>query len=217
MVLKLGSILALVLLLCAPLRVGAALMMDQEVLPGSPIGAYTDTKSSVQHAQTFTVGVGGQLTRLDLYVYRDSLTTDELEFDLRPVLAGTPSENDGTALASFNIGAASVGTVAGGFITLNLGLYGINISPGEMYSIVLQSEGGYTWVGPNEFFTPTYMPGDPFHRRTDIEPLTWTMSSADGFDQAFTTYVTTAAPEPSALTLLALAGAALALVRRRRA
>ena len=85
------SAVCLVLLLAAD---GFAIV-DQQFAPGSRnIIASVGTGNTSDKAQTFTVGITGKLTGLDVWVDRRPAVVQPLVMDIRRTQAGVPSEAD---------------------------------------------------------------------------------------------------------------------------
>jgi hypothetical protein len=91
----------------------AAPGLDQSFEPTSP-NVFAGIDPSADKAQTFTVGITGQLTRVDVYIRRlDAGTSDSLVFDIRETVSGVPIEDDGTTLASATLAPSSVPLTTG--------------------------------------------------------------------------------------------------------
>lgn len=175
-------------------------------------------------AQTFTVGLAGALTHVDVYAARTGDTTAPLILEIRTTTAGAPDRLASAVLATANVPASAVPVAGPDFNGTNdytvasfvgVDLTGLFVTPGQVLAIGIRSgafPGGY--VLPYTSQTPSgYAGGTRFLRgnSTDV----YTQSSAG--DHFFRTYVDAAvsAPEPASLGLLGVA-ALPALARRRR-
>jgi hypothetical protein len=165
---------------------GAAPILDQthdiNLNGGSSIYMNRDT------AQTFTVGIAGLLTRVEVSIRRTNETAADLILDIRSTEAGFPVEDDNLAFATVAIPAANVGLSAS-FITVDIP-GGLPVVVGELLSLTLQSSArtpgqGYVWeatVSGNP-----YPDGGRFYR-SPFGPKFW---DEIGGDRAFRTFVNT--------------------------
>ena len=208
-------VLSTVLLIFITTGASRADQVDQEFF-GTVQGASVSVSSDFDRAQTFTVGITGFLTRIELPLGKSLDTPDasELQIDIRPSdQFGVPLEDDSSVLATAVVLGSEVDTVAG----VNI-LYEIVFDPGapavsqgDILAIVLTSDvsrvvpvESFRWVGDA---AGGYAGGDHFNRSAS-----W--NSQGDFDAAFRTYV----PEPSgAATAGAALAALVALAGRRRA
>ena len=192
----------------------AVLVLDQVFDPGPTPTVGSGVSLDIPKAQTFTVGLAGTLARVDVDILRQaSVGNGPLLFDVRATGGGTPIENNATTLASFTIPAATVPTTFG-FFSVDVSGFGIAVTPGEIFAIVLRgtrTDTDYEWVGG---FPNPYPAGAAYFRNASAGFPTWTLA---GNDQGFKTFVT-AAPEPSTVVLFGAGLAALAggAWRRRR-
>lgn len=179
---------------------------------GSSSSAAID--STMERAQTFTVGVAGVLDSIELQVVReDASTSSDLLFEIRETSADVPIESNEITLTSLTIPASEVPLAlgAGEFFSVDVISSGIAVNPGEVLAVVLSAPDAttalnrYQWFnGPNP---DDYPEGDPYSRSTG----TWTLESSDGGIQTLIVI-----PEPSSsLSLVAGIGILLALARRR--
>jgi hypothetical protein len=116
-------------------------------------------------AQTFTVGITGVLTRIDVELRRDAGVHDVL-LDVRPTTGGIPVESDAAALVSVVIPSASIPTDFA-FMSADVSSASIQVSVGDVLAIVLRApaDGGplsYTWRGTGQNFE--YPAGTNFFR-----------------------------------------------------
>lgn len=218
--LRSGVVVATIVLI-APVVQGQTL--DQQIT--APGGFWHNVNAGYDWAQTFTSGLGGQLTRVEVQVAKEATTTRlPLIVEIRrTTAAGSPVEENGNVLGRVSLDPSRFRTLSDylqnqGSIWVAADLAGSNIqvSPGDVLGIVLRSEEpndpfdrGYVWKsypqGQDE-----YPGGDAFKR----EPGQTFLRMTGGFatDSSLRTYVLV--PEPGTAMLLLAAGGVL-LARRR--
>lgn len=191
-------------------------ILDQEydaVADGSNGGL--NIQSDQQVAQTFTVGIGGRLVRVDVQARTSTADppSGDLLFDIRPTVGGVPVEDDTLALANVAIPATDVPPFVpftGDFVSVDLSAFSISVTPGDVLAIVLRhfDTGSYVWLAQSEGLGVLYDDGAGFARR--FSP-TWGRLQPDT-DFGFRTFV----PEPTTLALMAVGLAGVAVSRRRK-
>lgn len=199
----LGLVVLAALLLPSPCRADP-ISIDQSYIPGPPPNAFI-IEATQTVAQTFTVGLSGMLTALDLELgcCRSGPPSDDLLVEVRSTLSdGFPSNQ---VLASTVLHPADIPVDSFAFVRAALGPHGFPVSPGELLSIVLRSsapalEGG--GIQPYAWFTTdgsgTYDRGTTFVDRGSG-------FQATGVDMGFKTFVSVSeVPEPPGLPLLAV-------------
>ena len=167
--------------------------------------------TNLDQAQTFRVGITGQLTQVELYLRREAMTTSPLLFDVRQLTGSLPSEanNDVNILATATVSAASVSQVDD-WQVFDISNAQLNVTAGDSLALTLRSDdaAGYSWLATD---SNDYEFGESFLR---LPIANW---SAQPFtrpiDQSFRT--TVAVPEPAIVSPLIL-GCFLAVRRRRR-
>jgi len=154
--------------------------LDQAMEPDPP----RDSGSGPDRAQTFTVGITGRLTRLDLQLYEESTPVAPLYIQIRPTTGGAPVEESTSALAGFAIIPGEIGTLPGEWATFDLTTFDIQVQKGDVLAIVLQSDDErWNWQGEG---ADGYDDGNTFVR---VAPTFPTFTEFD-LDQGFRTYVT---------------------------
>lgn len=198
-----------------PGSVRAAPVLDQsfDASGGSFLSGIT---SSQELAQTFTVGLTGLLTSVDVQI-RNFGASLPLLLDIRSTSGGAPVEPNAPVLASASLPPASIpGTV--GFVSF--GFTPFAVTAGDVLAIALRASPGqggfaYGWQGDA---AGGYGPGQRYLRTPGT--VTWFGGgSLSDQDFGFKTFVDTAAvavPEPTSLALFATGLLALALMLRRR-
>jgi hypothetical protein len=179
-------------------------LLDQSYT--GPFVGGTVVNSSVDKAQTFTVGITGELSRVSLSIFQNGLETEPLLFDLRTTAGGFPIQsNSGPGvLAEITLPAAGILPVPS-FVDINLTAFDIPVSDGEVLALVLRSNAdsiapghGYEW---STGFTNLYPRGESFFRTPGNG---WSVNSIAA-SQGFETFVDVV-PEPSGLMLLIIGG-----------
>ena len=179
-----------------------------------------------EQAQTFTVGITGFLTQVDLAVANRFLGSADLLFDVRPTtLAGVPLENNGSALVNLTVSPADLPT----FTTFPISFYsfvvaGIPVTDGDVLALVLRASApppGVFLVAGQSVAVDPYSRGRAYGRTETIAGFgPWrqydgpVMGQMRFVDFAFRTYVDTD-PIPEPATLVLVGTGVLALVRRR--
>ena len=216
---------ALTLLLCGVHHAAAVPVLDQSFEPQEPL-FFLGTSREGNSAQTFTVGITGILSRVDVLVEKNG-PFPELRLDVRPTVDGLPIEDDNAALAAVTIPLASIPSPHA-FLRFDVSSFGIRVSQGELLAIVLTGNARWYGVAPG-FGTPNlgdvrpqldddpYPRGGAYFRRSPDIP---TFSLPGGrliADVGFRTFVDVV-PEPPAFLLFGIGvfGLAFARVARHR-
>lgn len=164
-------------------------IMDQEYDPGTDNSvAAIGSNNVVDWSQTFTVGISGTLTSVELAMIRNASVTftKPLLFDIRTTSGGTPTEPDTgfNILASKSIAPPDVPTTYGFFSISGLG---VCVTAGDILAITLRSDDphAYHWAGTGQ--TLGYTGGSAFVRA----PVVWEIQPPDGIihDLGFRTFV----------------------------
>jgi hypothetical protein len=200
----------------------AELILDQQMDPTGKItlsaGFGAATPNTFKLAQTFQVGVSGQLAEVDLLLQRfSSPLVGEVFVELRATTpAGVPVP-DPAFLAQVQLPAAAIPNAPnpGTFINVDLRPFNLQVLAGEQLALVVYANAlgsSYFWLGSSE---ELYAPGRLF---TEQPPgLPW-VGSLPNFDGGFRTYVETGTsaviPEPASAALLGVGLLVLAAHRR---
>jgi len=133
------------------------------------------------NAQTFTIGINGMLTMIDLYINKLATTDSDLLFDIRLTNNGRPVESDdgNDLLVSMVIPKDDVPFKTDSYlfhnpVSIDLSPYGIFVADGEILAITLRTEklgpAQYKWNLIRTGFTR----GGAFIRGSNVGP-TWIM------------------------------------------
>jgi hypothetical protein len=210
--LRFSTICALALLPLSMQQARALPIVDQQA-DATGGGSSIAVISTQSLAQSFEVGVAGQLSQVDLMVSRSASTAGSFMLSIVPVSAGTPDTTNPLFTQAYSTSVlSSVGPFAYTFQAFDLGENAFSISAGEQLAIVLTSQDDFiNW----EATAPTaYLRGEAFILSPFFGP-SWIgmFSNTGGADLGFRTLVTV--PEPSAYALLSVGLLALWLRRRR--
>ena len=186
----------------------------------------------ISFAQSFTVGITGQLTSMSVPLFVDPDAQQEIDYYLLPVNNyGHPVQDNAQALASGTVNLVGVNAqlTSGmdGWSTISL-TTPINVTSGEKLALELTSNGGNP-PDYNAWFLSSG--GNPYNRGTaffrdstesDVPQYSYWSPTIDGDattqpDFGFADFVIpAAAPEPRVTAVAAAAIALLALWRSRR-
>ena len=213
-------------------------MIDQQQLDDAGTGLVVSDfppagefgANGLDGAQTFTVGATGYLVRVDVPLWLLTIAGGtpgaRLDYDLRPVVAGAPVDDDGQALATGSIDIESLSTMApvgtGQWTTLHFSP-GIAVTPGEQLALALiadrEMRSDVELVWDYSATDDPYAGGSLFVRganATNVPVIvSWAAPATNPLrDRGFITYVDPA-PEPGAAAAEPVAAATLCLLARR--
>jgi hypothetical protein len=167
-------------------RVQATPILDQQNAPSGNFPALAVANDRTQ-IQTFTVGVTGVLTRIDVQVSRETQTVEDLVLSLWSTdVTGLPK--DLLATVSVPPSAIDLRSPTEPFVTFDLSAEAIAVSAGELLAILLNSnaqnnppffEERYLWEIGGQYDRGTaytrldtsfFEQSEDFHFRTYVEP-----------------------------------------------
>ena len=229
-----SKLIAALLVLCLALPSSGQVLDQSNPAPmrGSPTNPPRPALSlhanvDYDTAQTFTAGLTGQLSRLDVQALRRSDTRLPLMVEVRrATAAGAPGESAADLLAQVAVPAAQVPIWPDDpppepdWVTVDLAAFNLHVNNGDVLAIVLGSdeptdlyERGYYW---QSWWAGTdgYARGDAYYRHIAGDNAFYRWVGPNVTDSGFRTFV--AVPEPGRLvTGLLAAGTALLRPRRR--
>jgi PEP-CTERM motif len=192
------------------------IVVDQSFLPAR-LNLLAWVRDDVVAAQTFTVGVSGNLTRVELVLTND-FGFGTAMLDLRPTLGGVPVEDGALALAHAPLSATTTDPkTPTALVAADLSAFIIPVVRGDVLALVLQGPNANWWGQTNA----TYGRGELYTRSPSLGMATFTKPVGNSpselpYDLAFRTWVDPAPiPEPGTLLLVG-AGVACLAVRMRR-
>ena len=188
------TVLAVVLALGVASESLATPVLDQS--SSSAVISSTNATNTNPRGQTFTVGLTGILTQIDLEVNGDNST---IVLDVMSVSGGLPT---GIVLAS-----ATNPTDAGGTKTFDLSAASLNVTVGEVLAFIISGPGLYGYQSTAD----TYAGGTRVS--SNNSGASWILNSTT--DSNFSTFVEVV-PEPSTGLLLGIALLGVAASGRRR-
>lgn len=149
-------------------------------------------------AQSFTVGVEGTLSKIQLYVIPRGATNADVTLHLYNVVADLPA----TELASVHAASGMNGDFAPfRWVTFDLSALGLHVSPGQMFAAGLTTTRGNPWWRSDWFDAPGPLySGGSILQRGDFTLGAW--QELSGHDQVFRSYVLV--PEPSSVACVAV-------------
>lgn len=167
-------------------------MLDQEFDPGGTTSLSSGVSGSINKAQTFTVGLTGTLTRVEVLINNDGVDLaqqPDLLFDIRPAPGGVPSDDDGSALFQVSIPRDELESMATpAFYAVELGALGFAVTAGDSLALVFRGADGNNIAvlfGEN---TNPYPDGEHFFRNPGAGITSWRATDVR-HDIGFRTFV----------------------------
>jgi hypothetical protein len=145
--------------------------------------AIADSASSAQEiAQTFTVGVNGTLSRIEVLLARFSFTADNAILTVYSSAGGVPDASLGSAMVS----AGAVSTTAPTFVSFDLSALAVAVSVEDVLAFSIHSAGSPFLLPFSD--SSTYAGGSPWRRTLSVPPGPW-QAIAPPRDYGFRVYV----------------------------
>jgi hypothetical protein len=200
----------------------AGAVLDQSFVRSTFSADYT-IYSQASISQTFTVGLGGLLSQVDLQIYKTTGATGDLTFEILATSGGVPVPDSTSPLFQTVITLSSLPTIDDPNLnvpltSVDVSSAGISVTPGEVLGLALRSpkgSGSPPWTpwrsGPDQ-----YSPGAEYIEQNGATTWSPLLFIGQGQDGGFQTWVSSV-PEPSSIALLlpGLLGLAICLFRRR--
>lgn len=158
----------------------AAPTLDASNNAGASSAALTLAPSNFR-AQSFTVGVDGLLTTVDVQVGKFAGAATDVRFELRPIVSGFPTREEEGILFQTMIPISSIPVINSladppPFVSVDVSSAGLHAKPGEQYAISLRRSGS----SPNAAWRSkpnSYSGGTGFFRSLLTSP--WSTTSED--------------------------------------
>lgn len=158
-------------------------VLDQSYVPSS-LSWSNGVQLKSEQAQTFTVGISGTLSGIDVQIGQGLGFYGDLLIDIRPTLNGIPVESDAITLASAVLPFANAPYPLNDFVHFDLSAFQVPVAAGQVLAIVLRAPAGsYSWTGSME---NAYPGGQVFTRNPDYGFPVWTSTAGVA---GFKTYV----------------------------
>lgn len=181
---------------------------------GGVIGELGWANLKIDRGQTFTVGQTGQLTGIEVDIFKTGFPVQPLTLDVRPLDGSAPELTSTNSLGSISLLPNEVST---GWVMFDLTAANINVTAGQQLAFVLESAqdfdanaNQYSFSFSGDGNDQDFYLGGSLWEQDNGGPWAHTFDN-DSYDMRFHTFVT---PEPATLTLLILGG--FAMIRRRR-
>jgi hypothetical protein len=170
---------------------GADVVLDQAHVV--PAGATADLAiiTGQSLAGTFTVGLDGVLAQVDLQVYKNTGTTEDLVFTIRPTVDGVPDPDDSLVLLELVVSLDDIPTIDDPLqevplTSIDVSAAGIVVASGDVLALSLSRMGAgrppwATWRHNSD----VYDGGSSFQRASSTQD--W--SPIPGFYAGFQTWV----------------------------
>jgi hypothetical protein len=159
-------------------------VLDQQNDVGMSATADPATPFSQEVGQTFTVGVAGILTRIELQINLMFGSGGSAILTVYNTAGGVPSTSLGTASLSTSL--IPSGTFA--YQSFDLSTFEIPVSVGEVLAYGVKSSGDAGYALRSTFTTSTYAGGESVWRSLGPPPGAW-ISFSPTHDNGFRTYV----------------------------
>ena len=211
---------------CAALVAAPILDQNQPATTTSNI-SIRDTNGSFNDyliiGQTFTNGLSGQLTRVDIVAYRSASTTAPLDLEIHPLGLGGIPDDTAAPLAAASLPAASFATTpsTSNWVSFDLTASNLFVTAADQLAIVVSTTAinGSTPYGWLLRSPDSYAGGSTFLSRGAVGDGAWNPLT---FGLSFRTFVDPEAvaevPEPTSFALFAVGSVCLVvpLWRRRK-
>ncbi len=145
---KIATSIYVLIMLFWSIESSAISQLDQSSESGIQLG----TLGQPDNAQTFTVGMKGILTEIQVQVQRNTAITNDLFLDVRGTSTGIPLEDDASVLAttSYSANSLSIGTPT--WLSFDVRSQNIDVDNGDLLAIVLRAptavdSANYFWMG----------------------------------------------------------------------
>jgi hypothetical protein len=158
----------------------AAEVLDQKNVFESSIA---DSPSDAQEfAQTFTVGVGGVLSRIEVFLTKTNPQNNVI-LSVYNTSGGVPN----SVVATKSLSPAAVPSLQS-FVSFDVSSFQVAVSSNDVLAFALKKDGfdGGPYIMPFST-TNTYAAGSSYRRTLSVPPGPWTIQ--DNRDYAFKTYV----------------------------
>jgi hypothetical protein len=175
------AVVVMLLFICSGRTLAAEVLDQQNVFDSSIADSPSDAQ---EFAQTFTVGVSGVLSRIEVFLTKTNPQNNVI-LSVYNMSGGVPN----AVVASASLSPAAVPGLQS-FVSFDVSSFEVAVSSNDVLAFALKKDGfdGGPYIMPFTT-TNTYAAGSSYRRTLSVPPGPWSIQ--DNRDYAFKTYVVT--------------------------